>query len=133
MLDLETLRPILRATWTADTCDPHDLPDWRPDNPARGQCGVTALIVQDHLGGDLILGEVLAHGTKVGHHYWNRLPDGRHVDLTADQFRPEEVIVGGQTQHRPPGAPRRCREQYDMLIQRVLTDLGDRTDTGRDR
>lgn len=123
MLDLEVLRPIFRASWAADTCDPHDLPAWRPDNPARGQCGVTALIVQELLGGELILGEVFVENVKVGHHYWNRLPDGRHADLTADQFRPDEIIVGGQVQQRPPTAPRRCREQYDILRRRVLAGL----------
>jgi len=125
MLDLEVLRPILRASWGADTCDPHDLQDWRPDNPARGQCGVTALLVQDLLGGELILGEVHDHGAKTGCHYWNQLPDGQHLDLTADQFHPGEVVGGGRVQHRPPDAPRRCREQYEILRQRVLTALGD--------
>ncbi|MFY1702820.1 YunG family protein [Micromonospora sp. WMMA1923] len=119
-MDGGDLRPARRA-------------NWRPDNPARGQCGVTALVVQDLLGGDLILGEVLVGGARTGYHYWNRLPDGRDVDLTAEQFRPEEVIVGGRVQHRPPGAPRRCRRQYELLRQRVLTELGTGTDAGQRR
>jgi hypothetical protein len=120
-MDIETLRPILRAAWGADTCDPHDLPDWHPGNPSRGQCGVTSLVVQDLLGGDLILGEVHTAGAKVGYHYWNRLPDGTEIDLTADQFHPGETVTGGQVQHRPPDAPiRRCRTQYDLLRHRVL-------------
>ncbi|MFI7432198.1 YunG family protein [Micromonospora haikouensis] len=127
MHDVDVLRPILRASWGADTCDPHDLPDWRPDNAARGQCGVTALVVQDLLGGELVLGEVFANGTRTGHHYWNRLPDGRHIDLTADQFRPDEAVVGGRVQQRPPGAPRRCRAQYETLRQRVLAELSSRS------
>lgn len=88
MLTIDVLRPVLRAAWGPDTCDPHDLPDWRPDNPARGQCGVTALVVHDLLGGDLILGEVLVDGAKVGHHYWNRLPDGSEADLTPSSSTP---------------------------------------------
>ena len=123
MLNPELLRPILRAAWGLDTCDPHDLEDWRPENPARGQCGVTALVVQDLLGGDLVLGEVLVDGTKVGHHYWNRLPDGYDIDFTADQFYPAEVVSSGQVQHRPPDAPVRCREQYELLRRRVLAAL----------
>jgi hypothetical protein len=123
VLNTELLRPILRAAWGPDTCDPHDLQDWRPDNPARGQCGVTALVVQDLLGGDLVLGEVFVDQSKVGHHYWNRLPDGRDVDFTADQFHPGEVIVGGRVQQRPRDAPRRCREQYELLSRRVLAAL----------
>ena len=117
------LRPILRSAWGPDTCDPHDLDDWRPDNPARGQCGVTALVVQDLLGGDLVLGEVYVAQARVGHHYWNRLPDGRAVDYTADQFHPGETIVGRRTQQRPPGAPRRCRPQYELLSSRVHAAL----------
>jgi hypothetical protein len=117
------LRPLLRAAWGPETCDPNDLDNWRPDNPARGQCGVTALVIQDLLGGDLILGEVNVGETKVGNHYWNRLPDGADVDLTADQFHPGEVVTGARVQQRPPDAPRRCREQYEILRHRVLAAL----------
>ncbi|MEV6636140.1 hypothetical protein AB0M54_35860 [Actinoplanes sp. NPDC051470] len=126
MHDIDSLRPILRAAWGADTCDPHDRPDWHPGNPARGQCGVTALVIQDLLGGDLILGEVYAGGVRTGYHYWNRLPGGREVDLTAGQFRPDEVVTGGAVQQRDPGAPvRRCRAEYELLSSRVLAHRRD--------
>ena len=119
---MELLRSLLRTAWGSDTCDPHEE-HWRPDNPARGQCGVTALVVQDLLGGDLLLGEVHVDQTKIGNHYWNRLPDGTEIDFTADQFHPGEVVMGGRVQHRPPDAPRRCREQYELLRHRVFTAL----------
>lgn len=119
---------MLRASWGADTCDPHDLHDWHPGNPARGQCGVTALIVQDLLGGDLVLGEVFVGDVRVGYHYWNRLPDGSDVDLTADQFHPWEAVVGAQVQQRPPGPPRRCRQEYELLRRRVLSAVDGSTD-----
>lgn len=122
-MSVELLRPVVRAAWGPDTCDPAAGDSWRPDNPAREQCGVTALVVQDVLGGDLVLGEVQVNGVKTGHHYWNRLPDGTEVDFTADQFLPGEVVVNGQVVHRPPDAPRRCREQYEVLRERVLRAL----------
>lgn len=125
MVELEELRAVMRAAWGPDTRDPAGGEPWRADNPARNQCGVTALVVQDLLGGELILGEVLVEGAKVGNHYWNRLVDGTEVDLTADQFRPDEVVVNGEVRHRPPDAPRRCREQYELLRRRVLTALDD--------
>ena len=123
MLSVETLRPILRTAWGPDTCYPNVSAEWGPNNPARGQCGMTALVIQDLLAGDLILGEVHVDGAKVGNHYWNRLPDGTKVDLTADQFLPGEVVVNGQVVHRPPDAPRRFREQYEVLRERVLAAL----------
>ncbi len=123
MLSVKLLRPILRTAWGPDTCYPDVSQEWGPDNPARAQCGMTALVVQDLLGGDLMLGEVHVGGAKVGNHYWNRPPDGTEVDFTADQFLPGEVVVNGQVVHRPPDAPRRFREQYELLRERVLAAL----------
>jgi hypothetical protein len=70
------LEAAIRASWSAASCDPVDRP-WGPENPARGQCNITALVVQDHAGGDIIRSIVLhADGTSQGLHFWNRLPDG---------------------------------------------------------
>ncbi|MBD3783867.1 MAG: hypothetical protein IE926_13125 [Micrococcales bacterium] len=127
--DPETLRRHFLAAWGPDTCYPSEREQWSPVNPARDQCGMTALVVQDVLGGDLVLAEVHVDGSKVGHHYWNRLPDGTELDLTADQFRPEEEVVGGEVVVRPPDAPRYHREQYELLRARVLASLEE--DDGR--
>jgi hypothetical protein len=111
------------AAWGPDTCYPDMSEEWTPENPSRDQCGMTALVVQDILGGDLIIAEVHVDGDQVGHHYWNRLPDGSEVDLTGDQFRPDEKVVGGTVIARPPDAPRYHREQYELLRRRILNAL----------
>lgn len=118
---LGDVEQAVREAWGADTCDPAD--GWHPDNPARGQCGVTALVVQDLLGGHLVLGEVHVNEQKAGYHYWNRFGSGIDVDLTREQFHSEEVVVGGRIVERPPGSPRRCREQYERLSDRVMSRL----------
>lgn len=123
MLTVEELRPLIRRAWGPDTCYPDSRDSWDPGNPARDQCGMTALVVQDLLGGELILGEVHVDGAKVGNHYWNTLPDGTTVDLTKDQFLPGETVVNGHVVIRPPDAPRRHREQYELLRDRVLQEL----------
>lgn len=123
VLSFADVERAVRASWGAETCDPADVDKWRPDNPARGQCGVTAFVVQDLLGGDLVLGEVHVDGRKVGSHYWNRFGHGLDVDLTREQFRPEELVVGGEVVIRPPDAPRRCREEYELLRDRVMARL----------
>lgn len=72
--------PLLAAiplAWAADTSA---AAEWSASNPALGQCAVTALVVQDRLGGDLrraTVGEVS--------HYWNAV-DGGEIDLTRHQF-----------------------------------------------
>ncbi|GAA2846665.1 hypothetical protein Acy02nite_04480 [Actinoplanes cyaneus] len=129
-LTLEMLAPILRAAWSRDTCDPHDLPVWTPANPSRGQCGVTALVVQELLGGELLLGEVLVGGVKVGHHWWNRLPVGRDVDLTAGQFRPEEIVTGAVPYPAPTAGPRRITAQWQLFRGRVMAALADQERSG---
>jgi hypothetical protein len=73
------LEAALRTSWSVHTSS--EPGDWGPENPARGQCAVTALVVQDHLGGHLLRAD-----TSKGSHYWNRLPDGTEVDLTREQF-----------------------------------------------
>lgn len=69
----------LRSAWSAETSYCPDA--WSPDNPAEGQCAVSALIIQDALGGELVRG-CFADGT----HYWNRLDQGGDVDVTEQQF-----------------------------------------------
>ncbi|MFN8073893.1 MAG: hypothetical protein U0Q15_00565 [Kineosporiaceae bacterium] len=122
-LNPDELRPFVEAAWGPDTCYPDSRDEWSPDNPSRDQCGMTALVVQDVLGGELVLAEVHVDGVKIGHHYWNRMPDGTDVDFTVGQFRPEESVVGGQVVVRPPDAPRYHREQYELLRGRVFGAL----------
>jgi hypothetical protein len=71
---LEELRPM----WAMDTSSD---PGWSPATPSKGQCAVTAMLVQDLFGGDLL--RVVNDGTS---HYFNRLDDATIVDLTRDQF-----------------------------------------------
>ncbi|MGW2087821.1 YunG family protein [Streptomyces sp. NPDC001880] len=116
------LEQAIRNGWGADTTTPEHRPDWTPDNPARDQCGVTALVVHDLLGGDLIRGEVHVDGERVDYHWWNRLGMGIEVDLTREQFAPEEMVVGGDVIERPAEIVR-LREEYELLRSRVVTAL----------
>lgn len=129
----EDIEAAVRAAWARDTCDPVDADDWSPANPARGQCGTTALTINDLLGGDLVVAEVLhADGSRQGVHWWNRLPDGTEIDLTREQFTSREVIQQPRAMPRPSGLPKRAAEQYLTLKHRVLHALGV-TDAGDNR
>ncbi len=120
---LAKLEQVIRDAWGPDTCDVKDPGEWSPDNPARGQCGVTAIVLKELIGGDLVRADVHAGTTRVGGHYWNRLPGGLDLDLTREQFNDREVVGVGWIVDQPPGPPRRCREQYDTFRARVLSAL----------
>jgi hypothetical protein len=53
---------------------------WTIDCPSRGHCGVTALIIQDTFGGDIL--KTYANGEP---HFYNRL-NGKIFDFTSSQF-----------------------------------------------
>lgn len=82
---IERLRRALQASWSKKTCYPGDQRRWKEDDPAIGQCAVTSLVVQDVLGGDLLF-------CARYNHFWNKLPDGKEVDLTRSQFPPDAHI-----------------------------------------
>jgi hypothetical protein len=83
-MTIEQLNNAIRQSWAADTSD--DSTTWSPENPGRGQCVVTSMVVRDYFGGTLLIAPVLRDGEPVEMHCWNVLPGGAHLDLTADQF-----------------------------------------------
>jgi hypothetical protein len=126
MHTLSTIEAAIRASWGLDTADEDD--DWTPDNPSRGQCDVTCLVVHDLFGGEILAADVYRDGERVEGHMWNRLPGGIDLDLTRDQFRNGEVIGEPRVRQRPatfaPDHPRYHRyEAYLVLAARVRERL----------
>lgn len=114
-----TLLKLERAfclSWSADTTclDAKSLTKWHPDNAAHGQCGPTALIVQDLLGGDLLIAEVSGGNEGDEVHYWNRFSGGFEIDLTREQFKSHRIIgspassSGQQKDHERTSANTNC-------------------------
>lgn len=67
----------IRRAWGGDTSADEN---WTPEKPELGQCAVTALIIQDLFGGELL--RTVANGES---HYYNSI-DGQIVDPTRAQF-----------------------------------------------
>lgn len=74
--DPDAIQGALRKSWS-----PASGRQWTPENPAAGQCNVTALVVHELFGGDLLKTPLPA-----GDHFYNRI-GGRRYDFTASQFR----------------------------------------------
>ena len=122
---LTEIERAVRAGWSAETCDPVDLP-WNESAPARGQCGVTALVLHDLLGGELLCAEVRnPDGSAQGVHYWNRLAGGHELDLTREQFTAGHAISEPHVVPVPANrSTARLAGQYQRLREAVERALG---------
>lgn len=117
MTDIDDLEHALAESWGSDTSA--DPSGWHRANPAWGQCAVTALVVQDYFGGDLLrsmVGEVS--------HYYNLLPGSRQIDLTFRQFGHGAVATAPEQRARDYviGYPATAR-RYQILAARTRDHL----------
>lgn len=69
---------LLEQAWSKETSSESE--NWSEENPALGQCAVSALFIQEIFGGKLV--RALINGKS---HYWNRFPNS-DVDFTIQQF-----------------------------------------------
>lgn len=76
----------IRKCWGPDTSS--DPVGWSQVNPAWGQCAVTACVVQDVLGGDIVWANALSPDNRSYSHYFNAISDGTIIDFTREQFPP---------------------------------------------
>ena len=73
--DPAEIQSALRKAWSLSTAG-----QWTPNNPAAGQCNVTALLIHELFGGDLLKTPLPA-----GDHFYNRIK-GQRYDFTDSQF-----------------------------------------------
>jgi hypothetical protein len=93
----------LKSAWSKDSSG-----SWTADNPAKGQCSVTALVVHDIFGGD-----ILKTRTPGGTHFYNRI-GGSKWDMTVSQFDrpiPFEDLPSDRDEAMADTSPR----QYEAL------------------
>ena len=88
-MDIQLITSRLRRCWSAETAYPGTR--WTGDNPARGQCAVSSLLVQDLLGGELVRFMVEYRG-KQEKHFANSV-GGVLIDTTRGQYGTEGVFV----------------------------------------
>ena len=120
-LTLAALEAAIRSAWDLQTSDTPQRYD--PANPERDQCGATALVVHDYLGGCLLESEVFLGDERTDYHYWNLLPSGVEIDLTRDQFRLGERIAAPAPMDRPTVLGEAAQARYDLLRTRVTAAL----------
>ncbi|MBW8447243.1 MAG: hypothetical protein K0M49_16605 [Arenimonas sp.] len=104
---LQDLALALEEAWSSGTST-----KWTPDNPAKGQCSVTCLVVQDLFGGEILKTEVPG-----GTHFYNRI-GGARLDMTISQFD-HSVTFDNALSSRAEALADTSLEQYCLLRLRL--------------
>jgi isopentenyldiphosphate isomerase len=142
--NLQTIKEALQKAWSAETSS---TDEWSAVNPSLGQCTVSACIVQDYLGGDIVNSvATLTDGKKVSH-YLN-LIDGRYIDLTIQQFADGTTFSSPKPKKKSFSSTREyclshedTNNRYEVLKTKVtdifiripIVDLNDKIITYKDR
>ncbi len=110
-LKIEKLKKAVLKSWSLESSS-----QWSDVNPAKGQCGVTTLVINDLLGGEI-------KKTKLpdGWHYYNII-EGTRFDFTASQFK-EEIDYMDMPSNRDDAFSDTNEYQYNYLTKNVLNNL----------
>ncbi|WP_432279654.1 YunG family protein [Nocardia brasiliensis] len=126
---LAALEEAFEAAWSADTSA---TAAWETSNRAKGQCAVTACVVQDYLGGDILHTTATLPSGELVSHYFNVIDD-TPVDFTSKQFpngtsfsRPSSRTRGYPSTRDYCLSYDSTRHRYDLLSSRVVAYLRER-------
>ena len=124
--DEARIRQTLPRAWSLKTAV-----QWTAENPASGQCNVTAAVIHDLFGG-----EILRTRLPDVWHYYNRI-DGARVDFTDSQFHaPGALFEAPQNYDDEPttrdaamtGIPDREYQALKSALVRQLSAVETETD-----
>ncbi|MBJ8103050.1 MULTISPECIES: YunG family protein [Bacillus cereus group] len=101
----------LVKSWSIETSS-----KWTIENPAKGQCGVTTLVVQDIYGGEI-------KKTKVREvwHFYNFI-DGQRFDFTEAQFNEKLNYMDAESNWGEAFTDTN-EKQYDILNEKIMKEL----------
>ena len=87
-MNREEFADLLKSAWCKETS--YEPEKWTQQNPAHGQCAITAPLVQDYFGGEILWCEAflpdddIIYGKGIDH-YFNQIDD-EIIDYTKHQF-----------------------------------------------
>lgn len=111
IIKIERIKNALSNSWSLKSSS-----KWSKDEPSTGQCGVTTLVVNDILGGEI-------RKTKLpdGWHFYNFINNKRY-DFTASQFK-EKILYMDIHSNREEAYADTNEKQYGYLKEKVLDTL----------
>ncbi|MGG1217278.1 hypothetical protein ABE236_07325 [Priestia endophytica] len=111
MVSIKNVRDALYKSWSTESSS-----KWTRENPANGQCGVTSLVVNDLLGGEIVKTKCVS-----GWHFYNKL-NGMCYDFTEDQFS-KAIEYQDIPSSREEAFADTNLQQYNALRQKVYQAL----------
>jgi hypothetical protein len=125
-------RRLFRASWSFETCAAVHRGQWSVDSPEVGQDEITALIIQDLLGGKIRRG---THpDPNYGMYFLNELSGGRPFEVTRVDGAPVQTLSGKEVERAfllDPSQPGRefalaakVPDRHGLLKERFLIATG---------
>ena len=116
-MNYHKFKKAITKSWAQDTAYYKDAPHWTPNNPAIGQCAVTALLFNEFFGGTIYSG--VSNGGIM--HFWNT-KFGFKIDLTKQQFSNKiDFFNVTRWDRKDLLQTGDVAERYDLLRKRFLT------------
>lgn len=111
-------RTVLERCWQDDTTYA-SVDEYERNDPAYGQCAVSALLVHEYFGGDILRGKTVCEDTYFnGRHYWNII-NGVNLDFTWRQFPAGTAVIDIEiVDVKKLLAGKDLRERYQRLKDR---------------
>lgn len=105
---------VVSMSFSKETCYPAWVDRWNENVKCLGQCAITALVLNDFLGG-----KIMRCMSETGSHYYN-LINGEIVDLTVSQFNSLPDYKNGEERTREYLLSNEdTRNRYKLLLERV--------------
>ena len=101
----------LIKSWSIETSS-----KWTIENPAKGQCGVTALVVQD-----IYRGEIKKTKVREAWHFYNFIA-GQRFDFTEVQFN-EKLDYMDVESNREEAFADTNEKQYSILKEKLMKEF----------
>lgn len=108
---------LLSSLWSKDTCAPRMRDSWSRENKTKGQCSITAFLMQDIYGGE-VYGIPLGDGN---YHCFNKV-DSCIFDLTSEQFPKPLDYSNAVLQNRDIHFMKDEKKNRYLLLKKRLED-----------
>ena len=115
----QELEKIIKLSWSKETCYPTLQNEWNEENPSLGQCAITALIINDFMGGKIMRCMCVDIS-----HYYNFI-NNKIVDLTKEQFNgiTPNYLSGEERTREYILSNKDTKKRYLILLKNVFIFL----------